>query len=70
MNQVTYPIKEIDGRLKLKIPIKIINPQNKKSFPVMALLDTGADTCIFPSMISRTIGLEYNESSKRKNGTR
>ncbi|MGB1283469.1 MAG: hypothetical protein ACPG44_03295 [Polaribacter sp.] len=70
MNKVVYPIKEIEGRLKLKIPLRVRNPINGKEFSIMALLDTGADTCTFPSIISRTLGLVYNDESRKDKGTK
>ncbi len=70
MNQFVYPINKVEGKIKPKIPIRLTNPKTGDSLRVLALIDTGSDACTIPSMISRTLGLQLNDGSKRKNGTK
>jgi len=70
LNTVTYQaVISKNGVIKPKIPVKIVHPSTGVGICVLALLDTGADNCTFPSMVSRTIGLEINDNYKAKNGS-
>ena len=71
MNKQSYPFhKTLDGRFKLKVPIRVVNLETGKSIPTLAIIDTGADHCTFPSMITLNIGLSLDEKSKSQKGTR
>jgi hypothetical protein len=60
-----YPfvcVKDIDGNTFYRpwVPIRIINPKDKKQFiQAQALLDTGADECVFPKFTVDQTGRDF-----------
>jgi hypothetical protein len=44
----------LSGRIHL--PLRIVNPANKRALTTYGLLDTGADTCLFPASVATFLG--------------
>jgi predicted aspartyl protease len=38
------------------LPIRIINPDTKKSYKTSGVIDTGASACIFPASVAKILG--------------
>lgn len=70
MNKAVYPFhKSQNGKLKPKIPIRVVNFDTGEKVSTLAMIDTGADACTFPSMITLTIGHKLDDVSLREKGT-
>lgn len=69
-NKFTYSLLREQGRLKPRIPIKIVNFESGQFRVVNALIDTGSDSCIVPSYISKAIGHEIRDEDKKVRGVK
>ncbi len=58
------------GRLKPRLPIKIVNFETGQSRIAYALIDTGSDSCIVPSYLSTAIGHKIRDEDKKIRGVK
>lgn len=70
LNKHTYPLLREQGRLKPRIPIKLVNFESGQSIIANALIDTGSDSCIFPSFLSTAIGHKIRDEDKKVRGVK
>lgn len=47
------------------LPIRIINPENKKSIRTWGIIDTGADDCAIPADIAEILGHDLDKGKSK-----
>lgn len=69
-----YRFDEDTSRSKLlltpKLPIKIINPDTRKSINIYGVMDTGANNCTFPAYIAKRLGYTLNDRTLLPSGSK